>query len=72
MKTLARAVLIGLLLSAPLHAEDHISHGRFKDVTLYKPRGEVKQFVLFLSGDGGWNLGVAGMAQALVDQGAIV
>lgn len=72
MKTLARAVLIGLLLSAPLHAEDHLSHGRFKDVTLYKPKGEVKQFVLFLSGDGGWNLGVAGMAQALVDQGAIV
>ena len=68
-----RAVLIGgLLLSGPLQAQEKVSHGRFKDVTLYKPKGEVKSFVLFLSGDAGWDKTVTGMAQALVDEGAMV
>lgn len=49
-----------------------ISHGRFKDVTIYQPKGTPKSFVMFLSGDGGWNLGVVDMAQALVDEGAMV
>ena len=51
---------------------ERVSHGRFKDVALYRPRGEVKEFVLFLSGDGGWKLGVLNMARALVDEGAMV
>jgi type IV secretory pathway VirJ component len=66
------AGLIGLLLAAPLYAEERLSHGPFEDVTLYRPSGEVKAVVLFLSGDGGWNQGVIGTAQALVDQGAMV
>ena len=63
---------ICLLLAATLHAEERISHGRFKDVTLYRPKGEVKTFVLFLSGESGWNQGSTGMAQALLEQGAMV
>ena len=69
---ISAAALIGVLLAAPLDAAERVSHGRFQNVTLYRPRGEVKAVVLFLSGDGGWNLGVIGMAQALVDQGAMV
>ncbi len=50
----------------------HLSHGRFSDIVVYRPEGTPKSFVLFLSGDGGWNLGVIDMAQALVNQGAMV
>ena len=32
-----------LAVSTPLLAQEHLSHGRFKDVTLYRPAGEVKQ-----------------------------
>ncbi len=49
-----------------------LSHGRFKDVTVYQPAGTPKSFVIFLSGDGGWNLGVVNMAKALVVKGAMV
>jgi type IV secretory pathway VirJ component len=66
------AALINLITAPPLHAEERVSHGSFQDVTLYRPKGEVRAFVLFLSGDGGWNLGVKDMALALVDQGAMV
>ncbi len=68
----AAALITALLAAPPLLAQERISHGRFKDVALYRPTGEVKSFVLFLSGDSGWNKGVVTMAQALVDQGAMV
>jgi type IV secretory pathway VirJ component len=55
-----------------LRAQEQISHGRFKDVTLYRPKGEAKQFVLFLSGDNGWDGVVTDMAQMLVEKGAMV
>ena len=66
------AALAGLLLSTPLLAQQNISHGRFKDVQLYTPKAETKSFVLFLSGERGWDTKTSGMAQALVDQGAMV
>jgi type IV secretory pathway VirJ component len=65
-------LIIGLTIVMPLQAQEQISHGRFKDVTLYKPKGDTKSFVLFLSGDGGWNQEVVNMAQALADTGAMV
>ena len=46
--------------------------GRFGAVTVYRPAGPVRSFVLFISGDGGWNLGVVDMARHLTEQGAIV
>lgn len=46
--------------------------GRFGDVTVYKPDGAPTSVALFLSGDGGWNLGVVDMAEALRAQGALV
>jgi type IV secretory pathway VirJ component len=49
-----------------------MSVGRFGDVTVYRPVGTPTSVVLFLSGDGGWHLGVVSMARALVAEGAIV
>jgi type IV secretory pathway VirJ component len=50
-------------------AAETLSHGRFKDVTIYHPPGPVKQVVLFLSGDGGWDDGPVRMAKVLANQG---
>ncbi len=61
-----------LAVSSPLLAQEHLSHGRFKDVALYRPQGEVKHVVLFLSGDNGWQDTVSGMARKLADRGALV
>ena len=44
----------------------------FGKVSLYAPRTAPSQVVLFISGDGGWNLGVIPMAEALRDRGALV
>ncbi|MEO8465021.1 MAG: AcvB/VirJ family lysyl-phosphatidylglycerol hydrolase [Gammaproteobacteria bacterium] len=68
--------VIGLLSLAlttlPVQADETLSHGRFETLTLYRPAGPVKSVVLFLSGDGGWSLGVVDMAQALAKDGALV
>ncbi len=45
---------------------------RFGTVTVYLPEGKPRSVALFLSGDGGWELGVVGMARALADMGAVV
>ncbi len=70
------AWLILLLLPA-LHAvaaepEEIAVGGRFGTVTVYRPVGTPKSLVLFVSGDGGWKLGVVDMARHLTEQGAIV
>ena len=36
------------------------------------PEGTPQSVAIFLSGDGGWNLGVVSMAHALIDMGAVV
>lgn len=52
--------------------QERIAHGLFDAVTLYRPRGEVQSFTLFLSGNQGWDARAAAMAQALADHGAMV
>jgi type IV secretory pathway VirJ component len=49
-----------------------LSHGRFKDFLVYEPAGPPTGFVLFLSGDEGWNSTADAMARHLVQQGAMV
>jgi type IV secretory pathway VirJ component len=44
----------------------------FGDVPIYAPPGPPQAVVLFISGDGGWNLGVVPMAEALRDHGVLV
>ena len=56
----------GAAASTPIEFE------RFGTVDVYQPAGPPKSVVLFVSGDGGWNLGVVGMAEALAGNGAIV
>ena len=56
---------------APAAAE-HLTHGRFRNIAIYAPVGTPKSFVLFLSGDGGWNPIAADMALKLAHRGALV
>lgn len=49
-----------------------LSHGRFENVAIYKPAGEVRQVILFLSGDQGWDASVGIMASVLANDGALV
>jgi type IV secretory pathway VirJ component len=44
----------------------------FGAVTIYSPESSTSEVVLFLSGDGGWNLGVIPMAERLRSLGALV
>lgn len=53
-------------------ADDVFNYGRFGSVSVYRGPGEPRDVVLFVSGDGGWNLGVISMAQRLAAQGALV
>src|SRR5271170_709732 len=52
-------------------AANTIAYGRFGDISIYQA-GEPREMILFLSGDGGWNLGVISMARLLQDKGAVV
>jgi type IV secretory pathway VirJ component len=49
-----------------------LSHGRFKDFVVYAPAAKPTSFVLFLSGEAGWNVRAESMAQELAQQGAMV
>ena len=51
---------------------DTISYGAFGKVVIYHPENIPDSFVLFVSGDGGWNKAVNDMASKIVKQGALV
>lgn len=52
---------------------DSLNYGAFGKVKIYQPQiAHPKAFVIFISGDGGWNLGVVDMAKIFVNQGAMV
>ncbi len=53
-------------------APTRLSHGRFKDLYIYRPAGTAASFVLFLSGDEGWNSAADRAARQLTRQGAMV
>ena len=50
----------------------HLPTGRFGTVSVYIPEGTPRSVAIFVSGDGGWELGVVSMAHALTDLGAVV
>jgi type IV secretory pathway VirJ component len=62
----------------PAHVADdaagarRLPAGRFGTVYVYMPEGTPQSVAIFLSGDGGWHLGVINMAKALQSKGAIV
>lgn len=53
-------------------AVEFVTHGRFRDVPVYKPKGEIRSVVLMLSGDLGWTPAASRMAEGLAQQGALV
>jgi hypothetical protein len=53
-------------------AVEFVTHGRFRDVPVYKPKGEIRSVVLMLSGDLGWTPAASRMAESLAQQGALV
>lgn len=63
---------LALLLPGAGRAQEVIAHGRFPQVRLYKPAGATRQFVLFLSGEDGWNDATARLAGLLARRGAMV
>ena len=60
---------LGTAVAAPVQVFDY---GRFGEVSVYRGSTESRDVVLFLSGDGGWNLGVISMAERLTDKAAVV
>ena len=53
-------------------AEQGFAMSRFGKVVVYRPESKPAGVVLFISGDGGWHLGVVGMAKHMVEEGMIV
>jgi type IV secretory pathway VirJ component len=66
------AAVLVLLSGVAGAAPAILSHGRFKDLVVYAPEPKATSFVLFLSGDEGWNSTAEAMAQQLKQQGAMV
>jgi type IV secretory pathway VirJ component len=70
VRSLAAALLAGALAGAA--AAETLEFGRFGTVTIYRQTPAPAHLVLFVSGDGGWNLGVVDMARALAALDAVV
>ena len=67
-RVLAVAIVIGMTLGTNVRAASPAQTlvvPTLGKVTIYQPDTSPQQVVLFLSGDGGWNLGVIGMAERL-------
>jgi type IV secretory pathway VirJ component len=62
----------GVAADPPGAAPTRLSHGRFKDFSVYQPTGVPTSFVLFLSGSEGWNAAADTLARQLTRQGAMV
>ncbi len=62
---------VSALAAKPVQ-EDTLHFGEFGKVHIYQKTNNPDQVVLFISGDGGWNTGVADMAEKLADQNAMV
>lgn len=73
MKTALGAMLIlGCWTGVAVSSEDAMTVGPFGRVMLYQSGLSPSTLILFVSGDGGWNLGVAEMARALSQENALV
>jgi len=75
MKRIALLALLPLVLAAAPSStiEEKKSLPGFGEVAVYRPRdlSRAHGVVLFISGDGGWNLGVVDMARRLADRAIV-
>lgn len=58
--------------SAAPASPEHLSHGRFQHLEVYRPPGAPKSVVLFLSGERGWDARAREAALGLSREGAVV
>jgi type IV secretory pathway VirJ component len=65
-------LMIVWMVPIPSLPQETVQFGNFGTVTLYRNVPHPKRVVLFVSGDGGWNLGVIGMAKSLAGMDALV
>lgn len=66
-------LILALLPLNLIASEDKMKFGRFGDVTIYGGGNRsAKHFIIFLSGDGGWNKGVVDMAISLAGLDSVV
>jgi len=65
-------ILIILCAVSAQASETTLAFGPFGKITLYQATPRPSRVVLFVSGDGGWNLGVVDMARELTSLDAIV
>ena len=72
IKSLMLFLLVACVSALPAQAQERISHGSFDRVALYRPQAEARQFVLFLSGESGWDENMDLAARALAKEGAMV
>lgn len=67
------SVFFMLSVASGIQAEETTDQfGRFGKIALYLPSGHPAHVALFVSGDGGWNLGVVDMAREIAALGALV
>jgi type IV secretory pathway VirJ component len=71
-KAFLTILLITTFASAIASKPDSLNYSIFGQVKIYKPASEPKQVILFISGDGGWNMGVVDMAIAFTGMDALV
>lgn len=70
--TFTLLLILPLLLLGDSAGAETLSHGRFRRVAIFLPHGPARHFAFLLSGDGGWNSGLAGIATRLANQGTMV
>src|SRR5882672_8501148 len=69
--TLWISALAGAGTATPI-SESDLDVPRYGTVAIYRPSGPVRSVVIFLSGDGGWHLGVVDAARRFAAAGALV
>lgn len=72
LPTLGVACLLAPLVAFAAPPPETLQVPTFGTITVYRGDVPPSHVVLFLSGDGGWNQGVVGMAEQLRDAGALV
>jgi type IV secretory pathway VirJ component len=65
-------VVVAFLSLGDSAGAERVTHGRFKDVPVFRPRGEVRHFAFLFSGDGGWSSGLSSIASMLAADGTFV